>query len=426
MPLTKIVLCAFGSLGDLHPPLAIGLELKARGHRVVLGTDEVYRDKIEAAGLEFHPVRPFLPREDAAFMQRVMDLRSGTEFIIRQIFMTTVRETYEDMLRLSQDADLLITAELVYPAKLVHQKTGVPWIFYMLAPTSFFSSYDPSVFPAKPFLNYLKTLGYWPNQAVKVLASWLIKDWGKPLQDLSQEVGFPMTKNPILEEKYSPELNLAMFSRVLAEPQPDWPANTILTGFPFYDRHLDYQALQPELEEFLAAGSPPIVFTLGSAAVQVAGNFYTESIQAAQALGCRAVLLVGKNSISNLPADMIAVDYAPFSELFPQAAAIVHQGGVGTTGQALRSGRPMLVVPWSHDQPDNAARVERLGVGRTMRRDQYVAARVAAELRILLQPTFGQRAQEVGQLVQMETGTKTACDAIEQFLNQKENYSSAR
>src|SRR5258708_16061726 len=97
-----------------------------------------------------------------------------------------------------------------------------------------------------------------------------------------------------------------------------------------------------------------------------------------------------------LPDNVFACDYAPFTALFPRAAAIVHQGGVGTTGQALRSGRPMLVVPWAHDQPDNADRVCRLGVARTLDRDRYSARSAAVALgRLLDAHSYASRAAEV-------------------------------
>src|SRR5437899_11929132 len=134
----------------------------------------------------------------------------------------------------------------------------------------------------------------------------------------------------------------------------------------------------------------------------VAGDFYVESAAAAAELGRRAVMLVGRDPRNlperTLPAGVIMAEYAPFSELFPRAAAIVHQVGAGTTAQALRSGHPMLVVPFAHDQPDNAARVVRLGVARDIGRKHYRAERVASELAKLLEdPGYRKRAAEVGQ-----------------------------
>jgi len=91
----------------------------------------------------------------------------------------------------------------------------------------------------------------------------------------------------------------------------------------------------------------------------------------------------------------------------------VHHGGIGTTGQALRAGKPMLVVPHAHDQPDNGFRVSRLGVARVLDARRYTTSRVIRHLRALLEePSYRQRAADVGRQVSAERGTDVACDAL--------------
>ncbi|MEO6461795.1 MAG: nucleotide disphospho-sugar-binding domain-containing protein, partial [Candidatus Eisenbacteria bacterium] len=175
------------------------------------------------------------------------------------------------------------------------------------------------------------------------------------------------------------------------------------------------------LEEFLTAGDPALVFTLGSSAVHLAGDFYTVSLRAAARLGRRALLLVGretKNVLpSPLPPGIAAFDYVPFSEVLPRGAATIHQGGVGTTAQAMRAGRPMLVVPFAHDQYDHAARITRRGIGLTLERSHYDEPQVAAALaRLLGEPSFAARAAEVGARVRAERGAAAAADAIGRVL----------
>jgi UDP:flavonoid glycosyltransferase YjiC (YdhE family) len=233
-------------------------------------------------------------------------------------------------------------------------------------------------------------------------------------------MGLPPTKaNPFFEGGQSPRLVLSLFSRELAAPQPDWPAHSVQPGFPFYDQDGDAD-MPADLLRFLDDGPAPLVFTLGSSAVLDAGGFYEQSAQAAKLLGRRAVLLVGKkpeNRPASLPRGVITIAYAPFSQIFPRAAAIIHQGGIGTTGQAMRSGRPTIIMPYAHDQPDNAARTSRLGISRTIPRARYTAEAAAAELRKLLDdPTYAQRAREVGERVQREDGIGGACDALEGML----------
>jgi UDP:flavonoid glycosyltransferase YjiC (YdhE family) len=265
----------------------------------------------------------------------------------------------------------------------------------------------------------MRGLGSIVNRGIIQLSKVIAKSWAEPIHQLRCELGLPpLVGSPFIDDKYSPYVVLAMFSSAFAKPQPDWPENTVLTGFAFYDGSEGGAELIPELQQFLDGGEPPIVFTLGSAAVMTPGSFYQESIQAAKQLNRRAVLLIGKNTPpENRSKDILAVSYVPYSQIFSRACVIVHQGGIGTTAQALRAGRPTLVMPYSHDQPDNAARAERLGTSRTISRKQYLASRVAKELRELLEnPSYAAQAAEIGRIIQAENGVGVACDAIEKQL----------
>ena len=153
--------------------------------------------------------------------------------------------------------------------------------------------------------------------------------------------------------------------------------------------------------------------------MNAAGEFYTASIAAAQALGRRALLLVGKEPVnrSNLPSPLpkgVAVfDYVPYAAVFTRSAAAVHQGGVGTVAQALRAGLPSLVVPFTFDQPDNAARIARIGAGRVLSRDAYTGSGAADALNQLLNDrTVSQRAKSAAEIIASERGTDVACDAL--------------
>jgi UDP:flavonoid glycosyltransferase YjiC (YdhE family) len=207
---------------------------------------------------------------------------------------------------------------------------------------------------------------------------------------------------------------LALFSRYLTARPPDWPPQTLITGFPFFDRHHEQASMPPELERFLSEGAAPVVFTLGSSAVVAAGDFFRESLKAVEQLGVRAVFLKGPSDQGlpeKLPANVMIADYVPHSEIFPRASAIVHQGGIGTTGQAMRSGRPMLVVPFAHDQFDNGERVRRLGAAKMVYRSRYNAARAEKALRRIAECEGA--AAELGRKVRSENGTVTAAEAIE-------------
>jgi UDP:flavonoid glycosyltransferase YjiC (YdhE family) len=287
----------------------------------------------------------------------------------------------------------------------------------VLAPFSFFSAFDPPVLPPYPKLARADKVVPGMGRGIKRLARFVTRKWPEPIYELRRELGLPMGANPIFDAKHSPSLVLALFSRVLGVEQKDWPANVLISGFCFYDADAGNAALPPHLEEFVAAGEPPVVFTLGSAAVLAAGDFYEQSARAAVRLGVRAVLLIGADERNRpqqaLPDSICIAEYAPYSALFPRAKLVVHQGGVGTTAQCLRAGRPMLIMPYSHDQPDNARRMKRLGVARAIQRSSYKPWRVARAIRAMLaEPEYEQKAQIAARQIEKEDGVKTACDAL--------------
>src|SRR5580765_3772156 len=419
----RIILSTFGSFGDIHPFIAVAVELQRRGHQPVIATSEIYREKMAAIGIEFFSVRPDMPSIDqpdevAKVVEEVMDPKRGPE-AVGNLIIPYLRDIYNDLDKATVGADLLLTHVLPFAGTLVAQKKGLPWISSVLAPASFLSIYDPIVPPQWPWLYHLMRLTPWVGKGVMALATIKLDKMSQPVYDLRAELGLPRGENPLLKGQHSPTKVLALFSKVMADPQPDWPADTIITGFPFYDRR-DYfgeTEVAKELLEFLDTGPPPIVFTLGSSAIWVARNFYLDSIAAAKALGRRALLLIGNARNlppSPLPEGIAAFEYALYRQVLPRACAIVHQGGVGTTGQGLRSGKPVLVVPHAHDQFDNGNRVARLGCGRVLPRPRYTAATAITELQALLNDRrYAERAAEVGEIVRQENGTTVAVDALE-------------
>ena len=199
----------------------------------------------------------------------------------------------------------------------------------------------------------------------------------------------------LLGGQFSPQGNLALFDAVLASPQPDWPALTTVCGTPLYDGAVADAQLPDTVQRFLDAGDPPLVFALGSSAVWFADRYWQEALSAAQQLGRRALLLTGPGRLPTLPPGVMAVDFLPYSLVFERAAVVVHQAGIGTLSQALRSGRPQLLTPVAFDQPDNAQRAARLGVGRIVPFAQVRSRRLAQTLDELLHDAEAARAANV-------------------------------
>jgi UDP:flavonoid glycosyltransferase YjiC (YdhE family) len=414
----RILLTTYGSLGDLHPYLALAIELKRRGHSPAIATSELYRSRVEALEIDFAPVRPDLPspEDSGPLIERVMHPLRGPEFLFRELLMPHLHHAYEDLEHACRDADLLISHPITFAAPLLAQKKSLPWLSTVLSPISLWSRFDPPVPPVLPLIQRVARQGPLGAGVLQRLSRVVTASWLRPVQKLRRELGLPPSGHPLFEGQFSPSGNLALFSPVLGPPQPDWPARTTTCGFCFFDREHEAKSTSDgAMAAFLEAGSPPLVFTLGSAAVYTARDFFQVAAQAAQQLGCRAVFLVGQQAEFVLPRDsnFFVANYAPYSQLFPRAAVVVHQGGIGTTAQALRAGVPQLVVPFSHDQPDNAARIVRLGCGLWLSRDRFRPTAVAEALKVLLSSTgYRKNAQQIGAEIQKEDGPRVACDAI--------------
>jgi rhamnosyltransferase subunit B len=141
----RIVIATIGSLGDLHPCLALALELMRRGHQVTVATTPYYKPKVEALGIHFRAIRPDWDPTNPDLIRKCEDLKSSLEVLYRNIILPELKGTYEDLLLAARDADLMIAGEVVYAAPLVAEKLALRWVSAILSPLSFFSSFDPSV-----------------------------------------------------------------------------------------------------------------------------------------------------------------------------------------------------------------------------------------------------------------------------------------
>jgi UDP:flavonoid glycosyltransferase YjiC (YdhE family) len=406
----RIVLATFGSLGDLHPFLALGAGLLARGAEPVIATHEYYRRKVEALGLGFAPLRRDYDPTHADLNALSMDPWRGTEVILREFLLPHIRETYEDLAQAVEGADLLASHSIIFPAPLLVEKTGIPWASIALSPLAYMSAIDPSHTGPLPWLNRIWQIHPGLNRRLIGMIRGVTDRWCEPLRALRKDLGLSAGGHPFFEGQHSPSLGLALFSETIGAPQEDWPKTVKQTGFCFLD---DARQMPADLRRFLDDGPAPVVFTLGSAAVLTAGDFFVECERAARELGQRAVFIAGKETRIKASRDVFVAEYAPYSQVFARAAAIVHQGGIGTTGQGLRAGRQALVVPFAHDQPDNAYRVERLGAGLSIPRPRFTAERAVAKLRPLLEdPVYFAQAQTAAMRIGMENGVDTACRAL--------------
>jgi UDP:flavonoid glycosyltransferase YjiC (YdhE family) len=205
-----------------------------------------------------------------------------------------------------------------------------------------------------------------------------------------------------------------MFPSFFAKTQPDWPVKTLQAGFPFFE--------QPPLPadrivaDFLSSGEPPVVFTLGSIVAHFEPAFYREACEAAHRLNRRALLLTGIEAawVDKSNPNVLAVEYARLNEILPRSAAVVHAGGIGTCAEALRAGIPSVIIPFSFDQPDNAHRMNLLGVAEVLSRRSMQVTPIAAKLeRILNDVSFTNRSRDLATQINPSQAMGAVLDKIQ-------------
>jgi UDP:flavonoid glycosyltransferase YjiC (YdhE family) len=425
MPAPEILIVTSGSLGDLHPFIALGQALRAEGFRVVVATSANHRAAVSHEGLDFFEIpwdiaelsRKFLGEAGAAGMKR----RGAGDWFATVVF-SDLRLVYDRLFEASESATMIVAHSLAFAAQAVAEKRGLPLAIVTLSPGFPFSAYDPPMrlpFVSRPRTAFARAY----NRLIAKAIGILIRTWMKPLRRFRRELGLPPRGGFDLVAGAPPwAFTLTLCSPLLAPPQPDHAKETFVAGHSFFDDSLAVDdARLAALDAFLDAGAPPVVFSLGSFVAHDGRAFYRSAMQAARNLRERAVLLVEAKDVDELSREaapeMFVAAYARHSRLFPRAKINVHHGGIGTCGQALKAGRPQLVTPFFADQPENAARLARLGVARVLPGGKATATNLACELSVLRDdPRYAARAQELAPIVAQEDGAAAAARRIAERL----------
>jgi len=377
-----VLLPTMGSAGDVHPFIALGVALQARGHRATVLTNPLFQPVVEAQGLGFLAVGTVEEANTAIANPELWHLRKGFS-VIAQVIVPAIAQTYRLIEKHADSSTVVAFSSLALGARLAQEKLGVPSASVHLQP-SIIRTYADQGMMGNVRLSASTPL--WFKQGLFRLIDAVVLDrrLKAPLNELRAMLGLPAVVRVMHRWVHSPQLVIAFFPEWFAAPQPDWPANTHAVGFPLWDAHGEAAPLA-EAEEFLSAGSAPILFTPGSAGATMQ-RFFKESVKAASHLGMRAMLVTNypEQVPKHLPANIRVFGYVPFSQILPRAALLVYHGGIGTLAQGIKASVPHLVVPHGYDQFDSGWRIERLGLGRSIPERRYRAHRVGRAIEEIL------------------------------------------
>lgn len=409
----RAILIPIGSYGDVNPFIGLGRELRQRGHEVLVATNEHFAPLILHAGLEFVSLGTDAEYHEVLQNRDAWHPSKGPR-VIASYMAPLIRRVYDVIRQHYRPGETVVAAgTLAFAARIAQDKTRIALASIHLQPVMFRSVYEASILPRLAWLNrvpgFVKRGVYWLGDVLVI-----DRMYAPAINELRRELGMDSVRRVLDGWFHSPQRVLGLFPDWYALPQPDWPPQTRLTGFPLQDGRRE-EELAADVRAFLDAGEPPMVFTPGSAMAQGL-PFFTESLEACRLLGRRGMFVTQfpENVPAGLPESVRHFHYVPYGQLLPYAAAVVHHGGIGTSSQALAAGVPQLVMPFTHDQPDNAARLKRLGVAEVLPAAKYSGRSAAPLLDSLLRtPQVAVNCKDYAQRLARSTPLADACRHIE-------------
>lgn len=370
----NVLLLPWGTLGDVYPHIGVGIALRNRGHHVTLIANQHFEPLARANGFTFVGTGSEEQYHNTWGNPDIWHPRKGRRPLARWASRPMPAQ-FRAIADAYKPGNTVVAASCcAIGARIAHEKLGVPLASLILQPFWFGIAQIPDWLPA-----------WMRGRLCGVLDLAIRKTVGMNVSGFRAQLGLPPAQ--WLERNWwlSPQRAIGMFPAWYAPLRDGWPTQVRLTGFPLFDGSSE-STLPADLESYLQQGEPPIVFTIGSE-MRHGRRFWGPAIEACQAVGRRGILLTRypDQLPDSLPSGVRHVDYAPFSLLLPNTAGIVHHGGIGTTAQAMAAGIPQLITPMIYDQPDNAARVKRMGIGDFLRPRSFRTGAVVRKLRGLLE-----------------------------------------
>jgi sterol 3beta-glucosyltransferase len=340
----KVIVPAIGSRGDVQPYIALCQGLRRAGHEAILATNPTMTDLVTRYDVTCAPVGPPV---DMGMEGARLYAQAGKNWWLgfmrtMQLGFKLVQDSYPDILALCRDADVAVATDIA-AGTAEAAKLGLPWVSVTLQPDRI----------PKPSPSFLSSV-VWGTLGALMMA---------PMNRFRRRVGVKPVKG--ISGALSERLTMVPISLHVAPPDPQWPPYAHITGY-WIARQPQAWTPPTDLLAFLEAGEQPIAIGLG--AMSLAGEETRQAalmtLEAVQQAGVRAIVQGWDEALAgvDLPETVTHAGSMPHTWLFDQVSTVVHHGGFGTTGSALRAGKPAVIVPHIIDQHLWAKRIHELGV----------------------------------------------------------------
>jgi UDP:flavonoid glycosyltransferase YjiC (YdhE family) len=376
----RFLLNPSGSAGDVHPHVAVGIELKKRGHEVFVLTNELYRDVAEKNGLRFVPIGEPVQWKDIRGHRQIHRKQTAWREAMRWGAIGTMLPSYHAIHDLYVPEKTIVTAPAwSLGARIAREKLDIRLATFVMNPfllrSTIRSPITPGMFMPAWMPRWIKATQYWFGDTFFVEP--LI---GKDINAFRQSLGLKPVRRYMNGWWFSPDCVLALFDQAYVPPQLDWPCQVEFVGHTLWDP-IGADSVNDQVRAFLEAGSPPICFVPGSVGPGDE-QYYSIAVDICRSNGERGLILdkADPDQFQGLPDSVKQFPYSPLAHVLPRCKAILHSGCMGTIAQALRAGLPQIIRPRVNDQPDLAQRMEQLGVAKRISVGNFNQAGQAASL----------------------------------------------
>jgi sterol 3beta-glucosyltransferase len=412
--MSRIVIIAVGSRGDVAPLTGIGVALQQAGHTVSVAAYSAFADMITGCGLTFRELpaelQPAADGAEVAPMKGLAAFASPTGMrALGNNILNAVADEPADMVLLSPFAEMA-----GHPWA---EAKDIPSVGIRLQPLSATAQYPPAILGAW-------SAGATGNRAAARGGAWLVdRVYGRVVADLRRELGLPRTATRTLRKKRTAATwpVLHGYSPLVAPRPPDWRPGLKVTGYWWPPDSGDWTP-PAELTSFLSDGPAPVFVGFGSMITTPARAEQLSDLirHAAQQAGVRVIVQAGWTSLDVTDDTVLTIGDTPHDWLFPRVAAVAHHCGAGTTAAGLRAGVPTIALPAYGDGPFWAARLTALGVTTaTINQRHLTVDRLAAALRTAVNdPDPRENARRLGAGIGAEDGTARAVSIVESLLHQ--------
>jgi sterol 3beta-glucosyltransferase len=420
----RILLLTLGTRGDVQPFIALGRELKKKGHLVTVCTSSSFAPFVEEHGLDYAYLNnDFVDLAKGHAGQRAMEEWGSVRGKLRwmreaaRLFKPIFRKTLVEEWRAAQRAEIIVYQPQAVGGFHIAEALGIPGIMADALPTWVPTGEFPNfAFPDLRLGGWFNRLSYRLLPVLTgVMYGSVVKQWRKEVLRLPPRS--PLQSDFVRSDGQAVPI-LYSFSLNVVAPPADWPANLLVTGYWFLGEAENWRP-PPDLLAFIEAGPPPVYAGFGSMRGRDPAMTTRIVLQALAESGQRGLLGTawGGLEVERLPRDTYKIESAPFDWLFPRMAAVVHHGGAGTTAAALLAGKPSVICPFVADQPFWGRRVAALGAGPPPipQRKLTASSLAAAIVQAVNDAGMKQRAAALREKILTEDGTGCAVKFIEDY-----------